>query len=143
MEMTFEKSVDVLVKAYLNNTLTSLDPCGCAVGNLLKACGVGLPHKWYSLLFLNRASASGIVPIYTPETTIESANEELSHISYTIEQIDLIEKTFEKNASNQRYTPNPDYFEALMNVVDVLAEIHGVDLETKKEAKSLFVKECV
>lgn len=37
MRPTFDHTVNILVKAYLNDTLTSRHPCGCAGGNIIAA----------------------------------------------------------------------------------------------------------
>jgi hypothetical protein len=60
---------------------------------------------------------------------------------YSFDEIWAIEKAFE---SARRYhyfeTKDEEMFQGLMNVLDVLAEIHGVNVETVSEAKLQFVK---
>ena len=55
---------------------------------------------------------------------------------YTIYQLNAIERAFE--GVDELATDR--MFLGLMAVVDVLAEIHGIDLKQREEAKLLFVK---
>lgn len=128
METSFEKSVDILAKAYLNDTLKHLQCSKCAVGNLLQGYGVKNPANWMSVICKNRNFKFLVYP-----DTLEAGYEELSVLNYTIDQIDKIEKIFESHCSE-------DNFKALMAIVDYLAEIHNVDLSIKEEAKKMFVK---
>lgn len=133
---SFEKTVDVLVKAYLNGTLEHGNCCACAVGNIIAdSCGfkyVRTPGscrewdwlfyrpEWYSK-FDNRVRSC-----YQTEAT-----------GYTVDELNKIEQAFEGLDIARGY----DYmFDGLMRVLDVLAEIHKIDLSVKEQAKQLFVK---
>jgi hypothetical protein len=129
---TFEETVSVLVKAYLNDTLVHGDDCCCAVGNLI-CHSMNLnpksnwgPH-WYNYFKLEWES----------KEAQNYAYEEIKSTGYSVDEILLIESYFENadGDDEQSYM-----FNGLMSVVDVLAEIHGVNLEVKESAKLQFVK---
>ncbi len=128
----FSHTVNVLVKAYLNDWLLHDDPCGCAVGNMISE---GAPtidkfhwnkdyNSWYSSLGLSQISGQ------------EDFNHpDIIKTGYTPQELIKIEYAFER--SDRR---GDQMFNGLMAVVDVLADIHNISLEEKKEAKALFVK---
>src|SRR6478609_11644516 len=95
MEMTFNRAIDVLVKAYLNDSLKHQSPCNCVIGNLLKSCGVEFPSTWYIYLFVKRGGT-----VLDSYGYVSAGEKELKNISYTIDQISEIEDAFEKNSSN-------------------------------------------
>lgn len=134
----FNHTVNVLVKAYLNDTLVKGNYCQCAVGNLIQEA-----HK-ITLLnpskdeideddksVLNGAVWYSAIQCKATEFK-EAAYAQIKPIGYTFEEVFEIERAFEKGAQT--------IFESLMAVVDVLAEIHNIDLTAKEEAKKLFVK---
>ena len=141
MEATFNNSVKVLVKAFLNGTLQKQNCMACAVGNLVaaaKGCVYsvienGIVHTanigdWYSSGVMNqcrnRADHKELV--------------EIAVTGYTFEQVVDIEAAFEGNGKNDDSMESQ--YEGLMAVVDVLATIHNVDLQQAETAKLLFVK---
>jgi hypothetical protein len=102
---TFDNTVSILLKAYLNDELEHDNCAACAVG------------KWINLLARIRRTKTG----------------------YSVHEIHQIEYAFE-NAPYQGDDTEEWMFNGLMAVVDVLAEIHGIDLTAKEEAKKLFVR---
>lgn len=137
MKATFEKTVDILVKAYLNDTLRHNRCNACAVGNLITASGYTfgadpLDHNgefhWLAFIHKNRG-----IPGYEYVNT-NSATQQIESTGYTWEELYAIESVFEAAIGPDRM------FNGLMAVVDVLANIHGIDLEKKEAAKALFVK---
>lgn len=137
MKPTFEKTVDVLVKAYLNNTLEHGNCQACAVGNMVAAaCGYTYHEDELRQRWIEKSGASWQNLVLAPDLSTALRNEavfEIESTGYTILELSNIEKAFETNKST-------DGFLGLMAVVDVLAEIHGIDLTVKEEAKLLFVK---
>jgi len=151
----FNHTVDVLVKAYLNDTLIQGSPCGCAIGNLIAHSlgkkvqitdarefegnwdgDVATPYDWFGVLRPGRLSGITL-------NTIDKKNGafQLSIIGYSVIEIGRIESAFEEHeGSFYNYNTDSSRFDGLMRVVDVLAEIHGIDLTAKEEAKLLFVK---
>ena len=139
----FNHSVNVLLKAYLNNTLQFGNYCACAVGNLL-ADAVGA-----KLVIVERINFKDKDIVWDNSVWTGSewyADDEgygddlILQSGYSKEQIIKIEKSFEK--SRKHFGTNihdEDMFNGMMSVVDVLAEIHGIDLTIKDEAKALFL----
>jgi hypothetical protein len=158
MKATFENSVSVLVKAYLNETLQHSNCYACAVGNMIaEACGIQYskePHKklgWkgfdnlYELWdkstddqpenWMNVIPGNGELRLYKYKGKVK---EMIDSTGYTPQQLNEIEYAFEHAEEGD---DSDDFmFNGLMAVVDVLAQIHNVDLSTKESAKLLFVK---
>lgn len=66
------------------------------------------------------------------------AKEQIDSTGYTVEELARIEYAFETASEEGDYMYN-----GLMAVVDVLADIHNVDLSSKEVSKELFKKELV
>jgi hypothetical protein len=148
MKPTFESTVKILVEAYLNDTLVNGDPCGCAVGNLVAYhCGYQfVKHDTSRLLWSEPGKAD-----YVDTAWFDTAcglgevddfyykglsKEQIDSTGYTPYEVARIEYAFECAPING----GDHMFNGLMAVVDVLAEIHEVDLSVKESAKKLFVK---
>ena len=137
MTPTFEKTVDILVKAYLNDTLEHMNCRRCAVGNLMAAAGVdfdviGGGSHWLAYLGANFRDH----PVDYTGYDLVLGLRQIEATGYSPEEIDRIEQAFERYAWGE----GDKMFNGLMALVDVLADIHGVDLQTKESAKALFVK---
>lgn len=135
----FHHTIGVLVKAYLNNTLERGHDCACAVGNLVAdACG-------YSGIEWEAAWFDVYVCKVKWEDSLALAKEQIESTGYSVKEIIKIEKAFEKAewARDEKgwIDDEASMFNSLVAVVDVLAEIHGIDLSTLEETKKLFVKE--
>lgn len=152
MKATFENTVDILVKAYLNNTLVKGNCFACAVGNIVghnlgvKFIDTGVPYEkqpqwagfgrkgypgitgWATAFHTNcgKQIISGVVG--------KSASIQIKSTGYSMGQLAKIEFAFETG-----FTGKDSMFNGLMAVVSVLAEIHNVSLEAKESAKLLFV----
>lgn len=133
----FEKSMDVLVKAYFNDTLEDKNCQACAVGNLVcSAMGykyhcsemglldTGKRMNWFAGLYRD--------PIY--DFDANNLEKELDAIGYSLDEVRKIEKSFEQGAAYG------DIFAGLMAVLEVLAEIHGVDLTAKESFASQLLE---
>lgn len=133
MKATFENTVDILVKAYLNDSLDASDCNRCAVGNIISQ-GDGkydfYKHldSWYGALGLNTAYPSFINPNHP----------DIIQTGYTADELIQIESAFMYRNDPENYPE--DNFARLMKVVDVLTDIHNIDLKQKEAAKLLFVK---
>jgi hypothetical protein len=158
----FNYTVNVLVKAYLNDTLLHNDCCACAVGNLIAdAIGAeiridGDPSRGtWSYETMWTRNKNQIQPIWdqvfctTPSgQTIRKeeykgwAKKQIDTVGYSLEELAAIEFAFEDGGDIEKQAPNdPEWmFNGLMAVVDVLADIHGIDLTQKEAAKLLFAK---
>jgi|SRR6187549_2836111 len=150
MKATFDHSVKVLLKAYLNDTLEHSNCQACAVGNLvadannykitidnrlsLKVSWVGETNHWDDVFmtccFLRRQTIKAWKYNGKSKQQIDSTG-------YSMNDLAKIEYAFEMA---DRGITNDDWiFNGLMAVIDVLAEIHNVDLNTVKETKELFI----
>jgi hypothetical protein len=153
----FDKTVDVLVKAYLNGTIQPGNPCGCAIGNMIAAaCGYKFERKsrgcgdltdwwewendisegfdWYLNLRPEKRKSHHIAG------DVIKGSHELSLIGYSLAEIDAIEKSFESAARPVFEDEDAAGFAGLLSVVDTLAEIDGISLEETETARKLFVK---
>lgn len=131
---SFENTVDILVKAYLNDTLVHKN-CGCAVHNIIEHhngdsypfwADVFITYQEYPSMQLDRR--------FYLKNYIGDAKSQIDSTGYTPQELSQIEFAFEE------YRAQRDIFGCLMNVVDQLAIIHNVDLSVKESAKQLFVK---
>lgn len=157
---TFEQTLDVLVKAYLNDTLEHANCSACAVGNLV-AHAIGTAPvlskhiknggRW---MFLNGDLTEwqyvfcsvGFTQQCNQYAYYGEAQRQIDATGYTWPELARIERAFEERSDRFNMdTQTPEYidqkmFDGLMAVVDVLADIHGISLEKKEEAKLMFVK---
>lgn len=153
---TFENTVDILVKAYLNGTLLHSNCHACAVGNIVADCMGERVDKnrmmwekntpmWddvFCVDYIDYKTGIRSQSLY-PQNYHGSSKIQIDSTGYTWQQLSQIEKAFE-TAPCQRNAKSYDeewMFNGLMAVVDVLAEIHNVDLSTRESAKAMFVKE--
>jgi len=159
----FNHSVNVLVRAYMNDTLEHNNCYACAVGNLVadaygytytdavdggcrkkKALlqnngryfdrdksGINVGADWYNLI--------DFIDFIDPNPQDPKGLKEIEKTGYSFEEVKAIENAFE---SVSEYNKSEDQYmlDGLMAVVDVLADIHGIDITAKEEAKKLFVK---
>ena len=147
----FHKTIDILVKAYLNNTLKHSDCKFCAVGNIL-----GCPEWSYLFITMNdgiqysgedafnfkvgcrNLDTGEYIDSQKAIIKREIGREAIKESGYTIEELARIEYAFEiasKGRDEDEYM-----FNGLMDVVNVLADIHGIDLEIREGTKKLFKK---
>lgn len=146
MKATFENSLSVLVLAYINDTLTHLNCTACAVGNLIAAahgCKMVADEKMGRGYFqwIDENGQRKFVHWLRSVTTIfrdEDQEQDILWTGYSVEELRQIESAFEK--SNKGNTLDEWMFNGLIAVVDVLAEIHGVDLTVKENAIGQFQK---
>jgi hypothetical protein len=149
----FNETVGILVDAYINNTLVHGHPCGCAVGNLIARKlnikirlvgdtipvwdGPGSGFSWFKRLYPDKVASGDVLEgVFQIDMT-----------GYSVDEIVRIESAFESTC--QKGSPgnivhdsklDPDGYRGLMEVVDVLADIHGIDLSERETAKLLFSK---
>lgn len=155
---TFENTISILVKAYMNDELEHKTCGACAVGNIVAAAIGTKPKnadnsamKFDNNNFENNEPAfSGWYTMINGGWTLEGYNQ-VRATGYTISELKEIEYAFENAQGEPREVgrsgiwpgkcTDPTWmFNGLMAVVEVLAEIHGVDLNTKESAKLQFVK---
>lgn len=153
MKANFNDTVNILVKAYLNDTLAHGDCWACAVGNIV-ADKIGykvvkkqnhLSCSWVGKLGLTGfpewdnvfCTSMGEQDLF-PEEYYGRAKKQIDSTGYSWKQLARIEFAFE--SADQGNSSDEWMFSGLMAVVDVLAEIHNVDLIQRESAKLLFVK---
>ncbi len=114
----FEKTVQVLVKAYFEGTLEHMDCRACAVGNI-----VG--HGEWMPQFVR----------YDPY------NERVQNNSgYTWKELGVIERAFESVITTREdFNSDQHQYNGLMAVLDVLFEIHEVE-QGHEEYRKMFDK---
>lgn len=140
MKADFNKTVSILVKAYMNDTLQIGNYCACAVGNLMaEAVGAKFIQSSYGKE-LNWAH-----PIYKGGEWYNPYDYELlkseiliNSTGYSNDDIMEIERAFE--SATRGKSEDESMLNGLMAVLTVLAEIHNVDLGTTENARKLFVK---
>lgn len=145
----YEKTVSILVQAYLNDTLEHGDCCGCAVGNMVAAnCG-------YSFIKLQNyqewesnspcwddvfCTARGKQELHMRNYRLsEEARKQIDSTGYSVRQLAKIEFAFE----TAPYGDSDDewMFNGLMAVIDILDQIHGnTDTEVTTTQKNRFTK---
>lgn len=144
MRPTFKQTVDKLIHWYLNDELQHGDCAHCVVGNL---CG---GHRTWRHLFMTDSDVGIQLPLHPiqfvfemegvkdKDELIRKAHDLCRTTGYTVGELMQIEFAFEMAP---RGSSEDDYmFNGLCAVVDVLAEIHNIDLSVREEAKLLFVK---
>jgi hypothetical protein len=156
----FHYTVNVLVKAYLNDTLKHGACTACAVGNII-ADSMGLSVRkdfykwegdgysehpeWHAVFATQDFGKTNPVDL---EYYRDCAKDQIDMSGYSPYELARIESAFESHNPFNYDTELMDendieqmsMFNGLMAVVDVLADIHNIDLSTKEEAKKAFVK---
>lgn len=158
-ETLYNKTVDILVQAYFNDTLMLQECTACAVGNIVaanngyKIVKVGenmmwqdegkdvFYPQWANVLatpkynFFQRFFVSNRQWFHL-EKFCDSAKEEILSSGYDLPEFARIENAFEKGAIGK-----DKMFNGLMAVIDVLDEIHqNKDCNVTESTKSKFVK---
>jgi hypothetical protein len=150
MQASFDNTVQILVKAFLEGTLAKHNCAACAVGNICAASlGVGFTKdnvfgmewaeqapSWHSVFCTSFPSDKAQKT--WPELYKGAAKEQIDATGYTWQELAQIEFAFE--TAHLDVHSDEAEFAGLMAVVDVLANIHGVDLTTADAAKALFIK---
>jgi len=153
-EAKFHETVGILVNAYLNDTLVHKACTACAVGNIVSHHLGGLRLKDESDNTLigvsNEEWSNGLraqwwSKIRCPDIENSLGEYQIDATGYTLEQLDSIEYAFENvdepEVKGMYWCRDDAYMlRGLMAVVDVLAEIHEIDLSVKESVKLLFVK---
>ncbi len=158
----YEKTVSILVDAYMNDTLQHGNCYACAIGNLVAAnCGFPLiPNPdtervfiekfiwdgriafWgnvHSVMFRNVNTPGSNRQTVCPEQYTGRAKEEIDATGYSYQETAAIEKAFENVAFEE--DEDKYMFNGLMAVINVLDQIHeNTDVVITEASKSKFVK---
>jgi len=150
----FNHTLNVLVKAYLNDTLQHGRCTACAVGNMIcDSLNIetyktedGNIHWKNNIFYWDEVVCTrmGNQRIHM-DNYLGQAKYQIDSTGYSVEEIAKIEFAFEARVKYDDFgqvigDKDIAMFKGLMAVVDVLADIHGIDLKAKEEAKALFVK---
>lgn len=144
----FNHTVNVLVKAYLNNTLQRSNCFACAVGNMIADSNNYIYCNRKGMLSWEKnnpewqwvfVTISGEPEQFTEEFNYKDlSKEQIDSTGYTWQELAKIEYAFERN-----YKGEDPMFNSLMAVVDVLADIHNIDLKEREKSKLLFQHENI
>lgn len=158
----FNRTVDILVKAYQNDVLHYAYPCGCAVGSIC-AAAKGYKTKWvteendrltirwidsegqehlanWTDIFIN-----GEPSVFT--SNLEKAMNEINSTGYTWQELMAIEKSFGigwginySTGMCEDILEEDKQLKGLLAVYDVLCEIHEVNKEEVTKGELVFVR---
>lgn len=137
----FDRTISILVKAYLNDTLRHGSCMACACGNLIAANNgyiIGSSQwnegtaVWFNCIVLRGK--------FDSKETKQTAILQAKSTGYSIKNFKAIEKAFEGARIDKFKQSDRNMYAGLMAVVDVLQTIHNATSVEAAEAKSLFVK---
>ena len=147
----YQKTVDILVQAYFNDTLRHDDCAACAVGNIIadalgykitstKAkwqCDDGeVSPNWINVFCTYYTPSGRKVTSFDLAAYEEGAANEIDATNYTVHELADMEKAFEMASTEGDYM-----FNGLMAVIEVLDQIHeNTDTELTATTKSRFNK---
>jgi len=153
----YNKTVDILVEAYFNDTLVHGNQCGCAVGNMVAAnmgvrlhklkCGTIVPSYWDDDFVTDNFTIENNGLWYLKKSTDaddirfkqEDIDKQIFSTGYSWNEILAIERAFEYC----QYTEDDDSYmlNGLMAVIDTLDIIHeNTDTISTETTKNRFVK---
>jgi hypothetical protein len=147
MKATFEKSVAILIKAYLNDTLRNGSCHSCAVGNLVAD---GLDISVIRLSITGALEWSAGIPqwghvvwqlgISPSRSNLVKASVQVAATGYSVKNLADIEHAFEKAYQNPPAGAIREdlIYTGLLAVVQVLAEIHQVEPTSELAANAEF-----
>jgi len=144
MKPTFEHSVDVLIKAYFNDTLIHTHNYCCAVGNIIAdACNYTYKieqkvHYPLESIHVSWQEAASDWMSWWPKELIVKTCSQQEATGYSAKELSLIEIAFE-----DRGNPSKDLIRSLGRVIDVLAKIHNIDLSIVDSTKEKYLKELL
>lgn len=141
----FDKTLNILVKAYQNDTLEHGDCNACAVGNMIAAnCGYdyikdefgflwwGVNYPLWQLVF-----STGYEQRINSNAYVGDAKKQIDSTGYTWQELAKIEYAFE--TANKGNSSDDWILNGLLAVYDVLCEVHEVE-KKEEDAKLIFVK---
>lgn len=129
----FNHTVGILVDAYMKDKLERMNPCGCAGGTIVHHFIDESNYRWRMHWFARwhqdadqRSAELKLKTGYSPEELNQIEN---AFMGWLIDDITIVRID--------------DIFLGLMRTVDVLAEIHGIDISATQSAKQLFEKQTI
>lgn len=146
----YDKTVSILVDAYMNDTLQHGNYCGCAVGNMIASnMGIQINNilkededseiEWIGVS--DTDASQWLWLIYKDKSCLINERLALRQIrstGYSVEEIYKIEKAFE---GSDRYYEEDEMFSGLMAVIEALDIIHeNTDTTLTNQTKKRFHK---
>jgi hypothetical protein len=142
-EQLYNKTVGILVDAYMNDTLKHGMCTHCAVGNII--CGNmydGNMTEWWKNYSMNNGWANVFqngVPVNLSRYKGEP-KKQIDSTGYSVYELAAIESAFELANTTKEYN-DENMFNGLMAVIDVLDKIHeNTDSVVTVATKSRFAK---
>lgn len=143
----YQRTVDILVAAYFNDTLAHNDCAACAVGNIVAAnLGVCVVEgrdgywKWKGKkIYRNGYSTNWFPAVVNNQTPSNRQKKEIAVTGYSIHDLTKIESAFEGARTGK--SDDEYMFNGLMAVIEVLDQIHeNTDTEVTTNSKKRFDK---
>jgi hypothetical protein len=141
----FDRTIKILIGAYLNNTLIHRNCHACAVGNMVAANldikydqnlkWIGRQVAWKEVFVTFRYQ---IAQVKRPWAYTGEAKVQIDATGYSWQELAKIEYAFERASMGN--TRDDHIVNGLMAVVDVLCQIHEAEQTTKTATKELFIK---
>lgn len=144
----YNKTVGILAKAFIDDTLQHMNCCACAIGNLVAAnCGFKMKEnrRWkdnmpyWSDVFFTTTGITTKKQKMLIEHYHDEAKRQIDSTGYTVEEAAKIEYAFEtapEGNSSDEYM-----FNGLMAVIDVLDQIHeNTDNRVTTDSRNKFIK---
>ncbi len=155
----FDRTISILVKAYMEGVLLHGNECACVIGNMIAAnndiCIKTNPLAWSKDGEIiddpdwNKVHNLGNMRslAYLDSISLFRGKRELESTGYSVHETCKIEGVFERKyitvVDGGNYEDTDGYL-GLMAVVDCLMEIHQcTDEKVKEETKAMFVNEVV
>ena len=146
MNDRLRNSIEVLQRAYLNETLTAGDCTACAVGNLVAASGYeGNAKDWRFVFCTNE----GTQEFYDPRDIVygiyyDLGLEAIEATGYSITELACIEFAFETALTEDEDDNMPEHqsqWIRLQAVLEVLFKIEGI--EYNEEVEQPFLEKAL
>lgn len=125
--------MDVLVRAFFDGTLQPINPCACAVGNLICAAnGLAMQARPSGRIVSPATGWMGLIRGVKPRPDDDKMLGWLANTGYALRELNRIERAFEGGAILAGdLDETVRAHSGLMAVLDVLFDIHGVAADEK------------
>jgi hypothetical protein len=147
----YDRTVSILVDAYMNDTLEYTDTCACGVGNLV-AANMGYQvvrrHNWFLWKTPdNRQIIASWADVFCGQSwnNVNPDHEgftEMKSTGYTPQELFGLEGAFERGLKLPNTGKDEKNFNVLMSIIDYLDQIHeNTDTTITTSSKSRFTKQ--
>ena len=135
----FDKTIGILVNAYMKGTLNHEKPCACGIGNIIAANNgyILQDNQWYTAEGLHIRQEW-----YSDVVHGGDENDQMLSSNYSLSQLKTLEAAFEdrnkKGMIRRGDDDDPTGYLGLMDMVDALIDIHQGTEDQKVEAKEMI-----